>query len=169
MLQIIFCWCVIVTKLLCEKMADHFPAQVVRGCHSFHLQVVSLTSQFADINKSRSFCLHGLSRFAYIKVVSPTFICRNILWRWTDEHHCLQLADWSRIILTEILQLLAEEGNDFWFESSEGLRNGGFYSLICSLCPVRLLWWKGSRKENHATAICKTYARKACKNYFFET
>ena len=146
MLQIIFCWCVIVTKLLCEKMADHFPAQVVRGCHSFHLQVVSLTSQFADINKSRSFCLHGLSRFAYIKVVSPTFISRNILWRWTDEHHCLQLADWSRIILTEILQLLAEEGNDFWFESSEGLRNGGILQFDLLPVPCQTSLVKGQSK-----------------------
>ena len=117
-------------------MADHFPAQVVRGSHSFRLQVVSLTSQFADINRSRSYCLHGLSRFAYIKVVSPTFISRNILWRWTDEHHCLQLADWSRIILTEILQLLAEEGNDFWFESSEGSRNGGDSTVWSAPCVL---------------------------------
>ena len=32
----------------------------------------------------------------------------------------------------------------------------GFHPLICSLRPVRLLWWKGGRKENHATTvICK--------------
>ena len=30
------------------------------------------------------------------------------------------------------------------------------HSLICYLCAVRLLWWKGGRKENHATTVvCK--------------
>ena len=29
----------------------------------------------------------------------------------------------------------------------------GFHSLISSLCPVRLLWWKGGRKEDHATTV----------------
>ena len=40
-----------------------------------------------------------------------------------DEHHCLQLhtlAEESCLINSEILQLLIEEGNDFWFELSGG-------------------------------------------------
>ena len=43
----------------------------VQGCQSFCLQV--------DSPISRSFRLHGLSRFAYIKVISPTLINRNTL------------------------------------------------------------------------------------------
>ena len=44
------------------------------------------------------------------------------------EHHCLQLAEESYCLYfqlnSEILQLLTEEGNDFWFELTGGSRNG---------------------------------------------
>ena len=46
---------------------------------------------------AKSFRLHGLSRFAYIEVVSPTLITLYKLKYFVkmDEHHCLQLAEES--------------------------------------------------------------------------
>ena len=72
-----------------------------------------------------------------------------------DEHHCLQLAEESYLIVFPVK-----------FRDITAFDSGGkrllrfeklwFHSLICSLYPVRLLWWKGSRKENHATTVvCK--------------
>ena len=40
------------------------------------------------IEGCQSFRLHDLSRFAYIKVVSPTLRSRNIFWK-VDENHFL--------------------------------------------------------------------------------
>ena len=95
------------------------------------MSVVSPTSRFAYKSirlhwgrfayTTKSFRLHGQSRFAYIKVVSPTFTSRNILWRCTDEHHCLQLAEESYNFDRDITAF-DEEGNDFWFDLSGGSR-----------------------------------------------
>ena len=95
------------------------------------MSVVSPTSRFAYklirlhwgrfAYTTKSFRLHGQSRFAYIKVVSPTFTSRNILWRCTDEHHCLQLAEESYNFDRDITAF-DEEGNDFWFDLSGGSR-----------------------------------------------
>ena len=86
------------------------------------------------------------SRFAYIEVVSPTFVSGNILWRWMNITVCSQLRSlWSYFQLnSEILRLLTEVGR---------FQKWRFHPLICALRPVRLLWWKGGRKENRATTV----------------
>ena len=62
------------------------------------MSVVSPTSRFAyksiRLHRGRfaymtkSFRLHGPSRFAYIEVVSPTQISRNIFGRWISITAC---------------------------------------------------------------------------------
>ena len=68
------------------------------------MSVVSPTSRFAYKSirlhqgrfayTAKSFRLHGLSRFAYIKVGSPTLVTLYKLKYFVkmDGHHCLQLA-----------------------------------------------------------------------------
>ena len=78
---------------------------------------------------TKSFRLHALSRFAYIKVVSPTHKS-NCFWKM-DEYHCLQLAKHSYLTVFSVkfrdISAFAEEENDFWFEFiSEGSRNWDF-------------------------------------------
>ena len=94
------------------------------------MSVVSPTSRFAyksiRLHRGRfaymtkSFRLHGPSRFAYT--------CKSKYFVKIDEYHCLQSAEESYLTVfpdnSEILQLLTEEGNDFWFELSGGPRNG---------------------------------------------
>ena len=58
----------------------------IDGCQSFRLQVDSPTS--------RSFRLHGLSRFAYI-YKSKYFVKM-------DEHHCLRLAEESYLTVCPV-------------------------------------------------------------------
>ena len=70
------------------KLAIPLPRTVTKIA-SARMSVVSPTSRFAYKSiclhrgrfayTTKSFRLHGLSRFAYIKVVSPTLISRNVL------------------------------------------------------------------------------------------
>ena len=83
---------------------------------SFRLQV--------DLPTSRSFHLHdqvvsprGLSRFAYIKVVSPTH--KSKCFVKMDEHNCLQLAEESnltvfRVKFLDIITITFVGINIFW-------------------------------------------------------
>ena len=110
---------------------------------------------------TKSFCLHGLCRFANIEVVSSSFISRNILWRWMNITACrLQLAEESNLTVLPVkfrdITAFDWGGERLLVRVTGRFQKWGFHPLICSLRPVRLLWWKGGRKENHTTTvICK--------------
>ena len=78
------------------------------------------------------------------------------------EHHCLQLAEESYLPVfpVKFRDITAFDWGGEWLlvRVNGRFEKWWFHSLICSLCPVRLLWWKGGRKVhvNHATTVvCK--------------
>ena len=77
------------------------------------------------------------------------------------EHHCLQLAEESYCLYfqlnSEILQLLTEEGNDFWFELSGGSRNGD--STVWS-APYALSDFFGERAVERKIMQQQLYVKK---------
>ena len=82
-------WCLGVLYL-CLIIGARYYGQVRKnacGVQCVYLDVSRFAYKSIRLHRGRfayttkSFRLHGLSRFAYIKVVSPTLTSRNVLWR----------------------------------------------------------------------------------------
>ena len=128
------------------------------------MSVVSPTSRFTyksiRLHRGRfayttkSFRLHGLSRFAYIKVVSPTLIifCE-------DGWKSLPTVN-KGFVVDRIFSLIPRWSGwySFWVWRERPI------PILCSLCPVRLLWcmWKGVRVRKEITQQRLYSKQKKC-------